>query len=222
MSLLVLIVSITMGALTLASRSVAAGERTTEGHERFRTVTAVLDAQIQSHLPLTYEEEDYETYYFRGTNKTMRLATNYSIWGGGRGYVIVNYRVAAGNDGKQTLYAAEQPPGIEATREIGLFTDASEIFFEYYQKGLDEDTGQWSGQWSDELALPEKIRLHVAYGTKKLVFLYPLRAEGKTVVVPMTPSASPPLFHPPPRGGELTPPRPLPRRERGRVKGSSR
>ena len=97
MSLLVLIISITMGALTLASRSVAAGERTMEGHERFRTVTAVLDAQIQSHLPLAYEEEDYERYYFRGTNKTLRLATNYSIWSGGRGYVIVNYRVAAGD-----------------------------------------------------------------------------------------------------------------------------
>jgi general secretion pathway protein J len=191
MSLLVLIVSITMGALRLASRSVAAGERTIENQERFRTVTAVLDAQIQSQIPLTYEEEGNKLYYFRGDNKALRLATNYSIWGGGRGYVIVNYRVVAGDGGKQTLYASEQSPGIEGTRETGLFTNASELFFEYYHKEPDEDVGNWVEQWNDEMAIPERIRLHVGYGAQKFLFQFPLRAQGKTVLVPMTPLSTP-------------------------------
>jgi general secretion pathway protein J len=186
MTLLVLIVTITMGALRFASRSVAAGERTTENQERFRTVTAILDAQIQSQMPLTYEEEGNKAYYFRGASKALRLATNYSIWGGARGYVIVNYRVDAAN-GKQTLYASEHAPGVEGTREAGLFINASEIFFEYYQREPNADAGTWVEEWSDEMAIPDKIRLHVAYGTRKFLFQFPLRAKGKTVLVAMKP-----------------------------------
>ncbi len=187
MGLLVLIVSITMGALRLASRSVAAGERTTENQERFRNVMGILDAQIQSELPLTYEEEGNKAYYFRGDSKTLRLATSYSIWSGGRGYVIVSYRVEAGDRGKQTLYAAEQSPGIEGTREARLFTDASEIYFEYYDKNPDEDAGTWSKDWHDETAVPQAVRLHVGYGAKKFLFRFPLRARGETVLVPLKP-----------------------------------
>ncbi len=188
MSLLVLIVAITMGALRLASRSVTAGERTAENQERFRTVLGILDAQIQSQLPLTVEENVNRAYYFQGDNKTMRLATNYSIWGGGRGYVFVNYRVKAeGERGKETLYAAEQSPGIEGTRETRLFTNASEISFEYYDKKPGEKAGNWLEQWNDALSLPQRIKLHVAYGAKKFLFQFSLRAQGKTMLVQMKP-----------------------------------
>jgi general secretion pathway protein J len=187
MSLLVLIVSITMGALRLASRSVAAGERRMESQERFRTVTALLDAQIQSQMPLSYGEEGNKRYYFRGDSKSLRLVTNHSIWAGARGYVIVNYRVAAGDGGKETLYASEQSLGIEGTREAGLFLNASEVSFEYYRREANEEAGIWVEQWDDETAMPEKVRLHLGYGTKKFLFQFPLRAKGKTVLVPMTP-----------------------------------
>src|SRR3990172_5022328 len=90
MTLLVLIAAITMGALRLASRSVEAGERRMENQERFRMATAVMDAQIQSHLPLTQAKDEFRKYYFRGDDKTMRVATSYSIWGGRQGFVIVN------------------------------------------------------------------------------------------------------------------------------------
>lgn len=186
MTLLVLIVAITMGALRLASRSVVAGERRMENQERFRMAATVMDAQIQSHLPLTQKKDEFRKYYFRGDDKTLRMATSYSIWGGRQGYVIVNYRVESGDRGKETLYAAEETPGSGGKRETELFTNASEIFFEYYHQEPDEETGRWLEQWSKENAVPEGIRLHVNFGAKKYLFLFPIRAKGAILPEPLT------------------------------------
>jgi len=186
-TLLVMIVAIMMGALRLASRSVEAGERKTENQERLRAAATFMDAQIQSQLPLTSGTEQGKSYYFRGDNKTLRMATGYSIWGAGKGSVIVDYRVEAGDGGRQTLYASEQTPGIEARREARLFTDASEISFEYYTKDPADEAGQWSEQWTGGTTLPGAIRLHVGYGAQKLVFLFPLRTRGEMAQVPMRP-----------------------------------
>jgi len=189
MSLLVLIVAITMGAMRLASRSVTAGDQRTETQERFRTVMTIMDAQIQSQMPLTYEEDENKAYYFRGDNKNLRLASNYSIWGGRKGSVIVEYRVEADERGKQTLYADEQTPGIEAKRKTRLFTNASEIFFEYFYKKPADEEGKWWEQLTtdDEMIIPEGIRLHVSYGAKKLLCVFPVRVREEIIRLAMTP-----------------------------------
>lgn len=187
MGLLVLLVAIMMGALRLSSRSVAAGERRMETQERFRTVSALLDSQIQSQMPLTYEEEGGQRYYFRGDRQALRLATNSSIWGGVRGYVIVQYRIEAGRNGKQTLYASEESPGVEGKRETELFTNADEIFFAYYRREPNEDAGYWREEWDDDTAFPEKIKLHVDQGAGKFDFQFPVRARGNRVAVPLVP-----------------------------------
>ncbi len=187
MTLLTLIVTITMGAMRLASRSVEAGEGRMEIQERFRMVSAIMDAQIQSQLPLTYEEEGVRINYFRGDKQTLRLATAHSLWGGRRGHVIVDYRVETGAGG-QSLMASEQTPGIEGSRETPLFTAVSEISFEYYHKDPAEEVGKWSGEWSDETTIPEAVRLYVRYGPKKYFFLFPVRTQGERVPVPLTPA----------------------------------
>ena len=75
-TLLVVIVTITMGAMRMGSRSVASGERKMDTQERFRTVLSLMDAQIQSQVPLTYEEDGKKRYYFSGDGKTLRFSTN--------------------------------------------------------------------------------------------------------------------------------------------------
>jgi general secretion pathway protein J len=187
MSLLVMIVSIMMGALRLAYRSVAAGERKMEYQERFRTVAAVMDAQIQSQLPLTYEAESGKANYFHGDAKNLRLTTAYSIWGGRQGYVLVDYRVEADDGGGETLYAYEQTPGIEGKRETRLFTAATEMSFDYFTREPSDDAGKWSEQWDDENLLPAAVGLHVRYGTRKLAFQFPVRSLGETAPLPMAP-----------------------------------
>ncbi len=186
-TLLVLIVAIAMGALRLSARSLEAGDRRMEAHERLRNVLIVMDAQIQSQLPLTYELETTRSYYFRGAAKNLRMITNYSIWGGRQGQVLVDYVVEAGEGSKETLYASEQTPGMEGTRTTALFKAATEISFQYYHREQPDEAGEWSDEWNDELAIPAGIRINVTSGAKKSHYLFPLRVPGNVVKVPLTP-----------------------------------
>jgi prepilin-type N-terminal cleavage/methylation domain-containing protein len=181
-TLLVVIVAITMGAMRIGSRSVASGERKMDEQERFRTVLSLMDAQIQSQIPLTYEEDGKKRYYFSGDGKTLRFLTNYSIWGGQRGYVIVNYTVKADNTGKEVLYAGEQVPGIEGRRDIRLM-EATRISFEYFHKNRVEEHGKWLEMLSGESFIPEKVKVHIMEGTNNLFLVFPVRVGGEMLTV---------------------------------------
>lgn len=186
MTLLGLIIVITMGAMGLGSRSAVSGERKMDVQERFRTVFSILDAQIQSQMPLTYEEEGEKRYYFSGDAKTMRFLTSSSIWSGQRGYVIVNYTVKADDRGKEILYAGEQVPGIEGRRDIRLI-EAARISFEYFHKEQAEEQGKWLEAVSGDSFIPEKVKVHIVEGAKDLSLVFPVRAGGEMAVVTSTP-----------------------------------
>jgi len=182
MTLLVLIVVIATGAVRLSSGSVAAGEKKMEAHERIRTVLSTMDAQIQSHVPMTYQEEGNIKYYFRGDGKTLRFSTNHSIWSGRKGYVVVTYRIDADQKGKEVLYASEQVPGLGGSRET-RFMEASEISFSYFLKDAAEEQGKWVEILSDGFAIPEKIRVRVMQENKPLSLVFPVRVGGKMMMV---------------------------------------
>ncbi len=177
MTLLVIIIVLMMGAMRMGSRSVVAGEKKMEEQERFRSVMSIIDAQIQSHVPLTYTEEGHRKYYFRGEPKTLRLATNYSIWGAQRGYLIVDYKVVSDNSGKETMMATESVPGVEGRRDVRLI-EASSISFEYFRKEQADEQGRWIESLTEANMIPEKIRIHLTEGTKKLSLLFPVRVGG--------------------------------------------
>ncbi len=183
MTLLVMILVITLGALRISSRSVAAGEKKMDSQEGLRTVLSILDAQIQSQVPLTYEEEGQKIYYFKGDRKTLRLSSNHSIWGGQKGYVVVDYRVEADQTGKEVLYASEQIPGIEGRQDTRLI-EATEISFEYFHRDPTEERGKWMDQLSEGTTIPEKIRFHMVNGTKNLVLVFPVRVRGEILTIP--------------------------------------
>jgi len=181
-TLLVLIVGITMGAMRIGSRSVAAAEKKMEVQERFRTVISIMDAQIQSQVPLTYDEQGNKLYYFRSEGKALRFCTNYSIWSGQKGYVIVDYKVDRDDTGREVLYAGEQTPGVEGRRETWLL-DAAGISFEYYHKDLTEEQGKWSESLSPGTSIPEKIRIRIMQGTRTFSLVFPVRVGGEIVQV---------------------------------------
>jgi prepilin-type N-terminal cleavage/methylation domain-containing protein len=182
MSLLVVIVVITMGAMRLGSRSVAAGEKKMEDQERLRTVLSMIDAQIQSQVPLTYEEEGNPKYYFRGDAKTLRFSTNYSIWGGRRGYVIVEYKVEADDSGKDVLHASEQIPGMEGRWNTRLI-DANGISFDYFYRDPTEPEGKWLEALSDGTVIPEKVRIRMARKTGNISLVLPVRVQQAMIPV---------------------------------------
>jgi prepilin-type N-terminal cleavage/methylation domain-containing protein len=176
MTLLALIVAITMGAMRLGSRSVAAGEKKMEDQERLRTVLSMIDAQIQSQVPLTYEEEGNPKYYFRGDARTLRFSTNYSIWGGRRGYVIVEYKVEADDSGKDVLHASEQIPGMEGRWNTRLI-DANGISFDYFYRDPTEPEGKWMETLSEGSVIPEKVRIRMVRKTGNISLVLPFRVR---------------------------------------------
>jgi prepilin-type N-terminal cleavage/methylation domain-containing protein len=183
LTLLVVIFVITMGAMRLGSRSVAAGEKRLDTQERFRTVLSIIDAQIQSQLPLTDGEAGNKKYYFRGDVKALRFSTSYSIRGGRRGYVIVDYRVEADGSGREVLSASEQIPGIDDLRNTFLL-EANGISFDYFYKDPTEEQGEWLELLPEGNIIPEKIRLHLTRGGKKIALIFPVRVQHGMVPLP--------------------------------------
>lgn len=176
-TLLTVIIVLLIGAVRLASRSMAAGEKKIELQERIRSVIYIIDAQIQSQFPLTYQEEGSTKFYFQARAKALRFATNYSIWGGRRGYVIVDYKIENDGSGKDIMNASEIIPGMEDQKNI-RFLEASSISFEYFWKEPGEEQGKWMESLTADNVIPEKIKIHITKGSKKISLLIPVRVIG--------------------------------------------
>jgi len=173
-----IIVLIIGGAMQLGFRSVESGEKKIEALERMRSSLTVIDSQVQSEIPLTYDDEGERKYYFIGDRGFLQFATNYSIWGMGQGYSIAIYTVETGENGKQVLYATENTVGLENTRAVRLFDAFDSIFFEFFYKEPTEEEGTWVEEWTDEFNFPEKIKVHLVEGMKDFSMIIPLRARG--------------------------------------------
>jgi general secretion pathway protein J len=186
-TLLELIISITLVAIIVLIISVAAnlgyrsfnsGEKKMNAVERLRSSLTIIDAQIQSGVPLTLEEGGVKQYYFAGEQDSLKFSTNYSIWGGQRGYVIVNYRVDTDDRGKRTLFASEYKVGMENQKETKLLEGFDEITFDYYQQDATEEEGEWITQWVDEEMMPTRIRVNLVRGSSSLSYIMPVRVGG--------------------------------------------
>jgi general secretion pathway protein J len=95
MTLLVVIMVVVSGAVRLSYRATESGERRVELLERQRNSLSIIDAQIQSEIPLTYDDEEgNKKPYFLADRDVLTFTSTYSLWGGRRGFVVVNYRVA--------------------------------------------------------------------------------------------------------------------------------
>jgi prepilin-type N-terminal cleavage/methylation domain-containing protein len=172
-----IIIVIIVGAMRLGFRSVDAGEKKIESLERMRASLDIIESQIQSQIPLTYDEEGVRKYYFSGEKESLQFSTNYSIWGGQKGYVIVTYWVSSKGNEKPVLYASENIVGIEDRREVKLLDAFDNIYFEYFYRDPTEEVGNWVEQWKDSSAIPEKIKVHLVTGEKDLSMIIPVRIK---------------------------------------------
>jgi general secretion pathway protein J len=180
-TLIGMIVMILVGAMRLSSRSVESGERRIGSLERVRSSFNIIDSQIQSYIPLKYEEDGNTKNYFKGEREFIQFSTNYSIWGGQRGYVVATYRVESDNSGKQFISVSENVIGTAQNRATSLFTGYDRIYFEYFYKEVTEEQGQWYDRVPDDPLVnivPEKVRLFLIDGYKTLSLIIPLRAAS--------------------------------------------
>jgi general secretion pathway protein J len=177
-TLVAIIVLIVAGAASLGYRSFNSGERKLNAIERLRASLIIIDAQIQSGVPLTLEDGGVKQYYFVGEQDSLKFSTNHSIWGGQRGYVIVSYRVETDGQGKRTLFASEYKVGMENQKETKLLEGFNEITFDYFRQDATEEEGEWITQWVDEEMMPTKIRLNLVRSSTSLSYIMPVRVGG--------------------------------------------
>ncbi|MBU3947907.1 MAG: prepilin-type N-terminal cleavage/methylation domain-containing protein [Proteobacteria bacterium] len=183
-SILVIIVIIAGSCIRLGYRSVNAGEKKMDSLERLRSSMRIVDAQLQSQVPLTYDGEDGRRFYFEGDETSLRFTTNYSVWDGRRGYIIAAYRIETDDYGKRVMFVTENVIGSAVKREAMLFDDLDEINFYYFNKGILNE-GIWGEQLTDTTDIPQKIRINLVRGTKKYSLLIPLRARGTLTQIGM-------------------------------------
>jgi len=179
-----LIVAIVGAAMRLGYRSLDKGEKKTEMQERFKVSLSLIDAQIQSAIPLKATGEVMEgvnQYLFEGKKDSVKFASNYSLMGGQKGYVIVAYRVETGTNDKRTLFAQENTVGMENQKDVKLLEGFDDIHFEYYLKEAAAEQGSWVEEWSDTTTLPEKVRIHLAWGNQQISLLVPMRTKPVAV-----------------------------------------
>ena len=178
-----LIVGIVGAAMRLGYRSLDKGEKKAEIQERFKVSLGLMDAQLQSGIPLktTGEAvEDTNQYLFEGKKDSVRFASNYSLMGGQKGYVIVAYRVEAGANNKRTLFAQENTIGMENQKEVKLLEGFDDIHFEYFFKDATEEQGKWVEEWTDTTTIPGKVRIHLAWGSQQISLIVPMRTQSLT------------------------------------------
>lgn len=178
-----LIVGIVGASMRLGYRSLDKGEKKALISERFRVSLNLMDAQIQSGVPLkptgaTMDETNQ--YLFEGKKDSLRFASNYSLMGGQKGYVIVAYRVETGTNDKCTLFAQENTIGIENQKEVKLLEDFDDIHFEYFFKEATAEQGQWVEEWTDTMTIPGKIRIHLVWGNQQISLVVPVRTTSMT------------------------------------------
>jgi prepilin-type N-terminal cleavage/methylation domain-containing protein len=180
MTLFLLVIVILGGALRLGFRSISAGEKRMDVLERFRTSYGIVMAQLQSSAPLTYDDEDgTKKFYLKGDATHLQFATNQSIWGGEKGWVIVVYRLEAGNEGNLILYASERSVDREEVQEIKLFDDLKTLSFSYFGRDATEEDVKWSEEWSDDTRYPEQIKVNLSRDSGEEKLLIPLYARIK-------------------------------------------
>jgi len=177
--LVAMIVIILAASMRAGYRSLEGGEKKAESMERFRVSMRLVDSQLQSCLPLTVKEEDLKRSVFIGARDSMTFASNRSLFGGRKGYVIASYRIESDEKGKQALFLKENTIGMENEKETKLLDGLDTIRFEYFQ--AEKTKGLGGGGWSDELAdttdLPQKVKLHFEQGARKFSVTIPLRTR---------------------------------------------
>ncbi len=174
-AILGLIVVIVAGALRLGIQSVERGERKIDALERIRTSLNIIEAQIQSMTSLTYDDNGEKKRYFKADQDSLQFSTNYSIWGGQKGYIVVSYTVGTDNNGKQSMKASETIVGMTNAREASLLGSFDKIYFEYFSKGPTDEKGSWVDNWTDDDNIPGKIRLHLVSAQNDFAFIIPIR-----------------------------------------------
>ena len=183
MVLLAVIVGVVAGALRIGYTTIEKGERRIERLERFKVSVALIKSQLESQVPLTRIEEASTKNYFEGEKESLKFTSNYSVWSGHKGFVLVHYRVETDQEGKKNLFVEENIVGVDKVRETVLLTGYDDIHFEYIGSPADPTTAEEeaSDEWHHDKEVPSQVRVVLKRGKNNFTFTVSLRAKAVTV-----------------------------------------
>jgi hypothetical protein len=181
--MLALITGIMGWTLSMAHRTLDKGEKKIHYLEREKVSFSLIESQIQSLFPYQIDDDEgQKKLFFTGGKDKLMFASNYSLWRGTQGNTFVTYDIQTNEKGKQFLKITEQIIGLEEKNEAVLFDDCVSINFEYYLKNAFEE-GKWLEEWpADEMGLPDKIKINIAYNTKKIALMFNSLVKPSTVL----------------------------------------
>ncbi len=179
MTILGIIVLIVFGATRLGHRSIEKAERATEFLERMRTALNIIDSQLKSQVPLTYEENGEKKLYFAGNKESIQFSSNYSVWSGQRGYVKVMYSIEQEQNGRQSLYVTENTISIENPRKTLLLSGLEGISFYYFYKDPLNEHGEWKEEWTETTTMPDRLALNIYDSSRKISMSMHIAVKNK-------------------------------------------
>jgi hypothetical protein len=181
--MLALITGIMGWTLSMAHRTLDKGEKKIHYLEREKVSFSLIESQIQSLFPYQIDDDEgQKKLFFAGGKDKLMFASNYSLWRGTKGNTFVTYDIQTNEKGKQFLTITEQIIGLEEKNEAVLFDDCVSINFEYFLKNAFEE-GKWLEEWpADEMGLPDKIKINIAYNTKKIALMFNSLVKPNTVL----------------------------------------
>ncbi len=144
--------------------------------ERIRTALEIMNAQVESAVPLSSGVAGSKKSLFRGDRSTLSFPTGISIWDGSRGNVLAEYRIEPEAGGSWKLIACETVIGTDFRRETTLLKELSEAGFSY--ASAENEPVRWEENWGRDLALPKKMRVTVKSRLHQADLVIPIRTGG--------------------------------------------
>jgi general secretion pathway protein J len=177
-ALLTVIVLIVGGAMRMGIRSTESGQKKIDSLERFRTSLNIIESQLQSAFIIRRTGIVYDDNFaqFIGERSSMQFRSLYSLLGGARGPVEVTYVVREDITGKRAIFGSENLIVLtDPLREIRLIDNASDIYFEYFEKGPTDEKGRWTNEWTNKENMPGKVRLNIDNDGRLFSLIIPIR-----------------------------------------------
>lgn len=165
--ILTLLMTASMGAVRIASKSLSSGVERADATEEMRAVSDFLRRQFAQLPPLRIGEGDEERLAISAAEKRLRFvapAPQYSFGAG-----LITYTLAAETiDGREFLTLSYTPfdPGSDefdetfTSERVVLGSGFEAISFHYYGAELQDDNPAWKQNWRDDAErYPSAIRI---------------------------------------------------------------
>ncbi len=168
--ILTLFMTVSLGAVRVASRSWSAGQERADATEQMRAVADFLRRQFAELPPLTIGEGRDERLAFIGAGEGVLFVASAPQFSGGPGFVTYILRAESVDGTKRlTLRYAPFDPGKdelvvpESGERIVLAQGLGTIEFRYYGAPTEGDVVEWLDAWPDDAeAYPRAVHVRTS------------------------------------------------------------